>query len=74
MVLRRSNYRQVSGREGSKVVEIQVTSPLKVESDPSSRLGATRPEAENASVAQWIEYCPPKARVAGSIPARRANP
>lgn len=27
-----------------------------------------------ASVAQWIEYWPPKPRVAGSIPARRATP
>ena len=26
----------------------------------------------NAPVAQWIEYCPPKAGVAGSIPAGRA--
>jgi hypothetical protein len=26
-----------------------------------------------ASVAQWIEYCPPKAGVAGSIPAGRTN-
>mmetsp|Transcript_41603 Transcript_41603/g.97663 ORF Transcript_41603/g.97663 Transcript_41603/m.97663 type:complete len:115 (-) Transcript_41603:1617-1961(-) len=26
-----------------------------------------------ASVAQWIEYCPPKAGVAGSIPAGRAR-
>ncbi|SOY40112.1 hypothetical protein CBM2586_A10077 [Cupriavidus phytorum] len=26
-----------------------------------------------APVAQWIEYCPPKAGVAGSIPAGRAN-
>lgn len=27
-----------------------------------------------APVAQWIEYCPPKAGVAGSIPAGRTNP
>ena len=27
-----------------------------------------------APVAQWIEYCPPKAGVAGSIPAGRAKP
>src|SRR4051812_5048044 len=27
----------------------------------------------NAAVAQWIEYWPPKPRVAGSIPASRAN-
>jgi hypothetical protein len=27
----------------------------------------------NAPVAQWIEYCPPKAGVAGSIPAGRAK-
>jgi hypothetical protein len=26
-----------------------------------------------APVAQWIEYCPPKAGVAGSIPAGRTN-
>jgi hypothetical protein len=26
-----------------------------------------------APVAQWIEYCPPKAGVAGSIPAGRAK-
>ena len=26
----------------------------------------------NAAVAQWIEYWPPKPRVAGSIPASRA--
>src|SRR6202000_592810 len=28
----------------------------------------------HAPVAQWIEYCPPKAGVAGSIPAGRAKP
>ncbi len=28
----------------------------------------------NAPVAQWIEYCPPKAGVAGSIPAGRTIP
>ena len=27
-----------------------------------------------AAVAQWIEYWPPKPRVAGSIPASRATP
>ena len=27
----------------------------------------------NAPVAQWIEYWPPKPRVAGSIPAGRAS-
>lgn len=29
--------------------------------------------AHNAPVAQWIEYCPPKAGVAGSIPAGRTK-
>ena len=28
---------------------------------------------DRAAVAQWIEYWPPKPRVAGSIPASRAN-
>ena len=29
---------------------------------------------DRAAVAQWIEYWPPKPRVAGSIPASRASP
>ena len=34
---------------------------------------ATRLQFTVASVAQWIEYCPPKAGVAGSIPAGRTK-
>ena len=34
---------------------------------------ARRTAPPAAPVAQWIEYCPPKAGVAGSIPAGRAN-
>ena len=33
----------------------------------------TRCPRSYAPVAQWIEYCPPKAGVAGSIPAGRTN-
>jgi hypothetical protein len=45
--------------------------PLGLDLVPVSRFyGAFR---VNAPVAQWIEYCPPKAGVAGSIPAGRTN-
>src|SRR5205085_11021642 len=42
--------------------------------EPRSRRDAQVEWAPAASVAQWIEYCPPKAGVAGSIPAGRATP
>src|SRR5436190_23357461 len=55
--------------------------------NPSIIKGGLWPKADNrcrhrarcdnprhAPVAQWIEYCPPKAGVAGSIPAGRATP
>ena len=41
---------------------------------PTATAGASLVDWKVAApVAQWIEYCPPKAGVAGSIPAGRAN-
>lgn len=40
----------------------------------ASRFLWGRNTVSQAPVAQWIEYCPPKAGVAGSIPAGRAKP
>ena len=72
----RSNLCNTACREGRKSLSrtaCAVRSQYRPVRTSTNQYRSSDVSKSNAPVAQWIEYCPPKAGVAGSIPAGRTT-